>query len=259
MNASPTPAAPADRTRWLVIGALIGLAVAIVASPAFPERTSIAVDDGTSAAEHTISVAATGRVTVRPDVADVRIGVSVTRETATEARDVGAGQMAQVVAAIKAAGVADRDLQTSFLSLQPVYDYSVSGSAPRLTGYQMTNIVTATVRDVETVAAVIDDATRAGATTIDSISFRIDDPTGPENEARKLAMAEAKRRAEALAAEANVRVVGVVSIAESSGNVTPPVYYEKAMTGDASLGGATNIQVGTNEVTLSVSVVYLID
>lgn len=245
------------RARWLGVGALIAIAVAIVVGPSLGSRTIRAVDPGAAGAgEHVISVGATGTVSLAPDVCDIRIGVSITRETAAAARTEAASVMAKVIAALKAAGVADADLQTNELSLQPVYDYSVPGAAPRLTGYQMTNVVGVTTRAFDSIATVVDDAVAAGATTIDSIAFRIEDPTKAEDQARELAMADAKRRAEALASQAGVRIVGVASVVENTALPTPPIAY-RANALDA--GGSTPIQAGSNDVTVTVSVTYVIE
>jgi uncharacterized protein YggE len=247
------------RARWLGTGALATLLVVAAATPAFVGSNARAVDPTTTPPEHTISVSSVGRVTVTPDVADVRIGVMLTRPTATGARDAAAAAMAKVVAALKAAGVADRDIQTGYLSLQPVYDYSKNGAAPTLTGYQMSNSVTATVRDIATVAQVVDSAVGAGATTIDGITFRVDDPTKAEDLARTKAMTDARRRADALAAAAGVSIAGVAQVSESQAS-TPPVYFPSAGGAKDAMAAAvpTPVQPGTTDVTLSVSVTYLI-
>ncbi|MBP1706234.1 MAG: hypothetical protein H6Q36_1973, partial [Chloroflexi bacterium] len=77
--------------------------------------------------------------------------MDVTRPKVKDARAVAAAQMNRVIAALKAAGIAEKDIQTANLSLQPVYDYSNSGAAPRLVGYRLTNTVAATVRDLDKV------------------------------------------------------------------------------------------------------------
>jgi uncharacterized protein YggE len=161
-----------------------------------------------------------------------------------------------LAAALKAAGIADRDIQTGYLSLQPVYDYSRNGAAPTLTGYQMSNSVTATVRDIANVARVVDTAVGAGATTIDGIVFRVDDPTKAEDLARTRAMADARRRADALAAAAGVTIADV-SESQSS---TPPIAYQSGGGAKDAMAAAvpTPVQPGTTDVTISVSVSYVI-
>jgi len=245
------------RLGWLAAGAFAGLALAVAFGPALAPRPARAVDVATTP-EHTISVSGIGRVTTVPDVADVRVGVMVTRVKVRDAQAVAATAMQAVIAALRKAGIADKDIQTTSLSLQPVYDYSSNGNSPRLTGYQIVNAVQATVRKLDTISDVIDGALAAGATTLDGITFRVDDPSGAEAQAREAAMKNARAKADALAKAAGVSITGVSSISEQSGPVPVPVPYAAA---PAALDKAasTPVQVGTNEVDVSVGVVYLID
>jgi hypothetical protein len=250
---------PTTRPRlgWLAAGAFAGLALAVAFGPALAMRPAQAVDPAT-APEHTISVSGVGRVTTTPDVADVRVGVQITRDRVRDAQAAAATAMQAVIAALKKAGIADKDIQTTSLSLQPVYDYSSNGSTPRLTGYQIVNAVSATVRNLDTISDVIDGALAAGATTLDGITFRVDNPAGAEAQARDAAMKDARAKADALARAAGVSINGVASISEQSGSVpVPQPYFAAAGAKDAA--ASTPVQVGTNEVDVSVSVVYLID
>lgn len=256
MSSRPTVPLPSLRTRWLGTGALAALLVVAAAVPAFGPRGTLAVDPAAGTPEHTISVVGTGTVTVVPDVADLRIGVQVTKPTVKEARDAAASAMTKVVAALRAAGIADRDIQTAILSLQPVYDYGPNGGQAKLTGYQLTNTVAATVRDLARVSDAVDGAMAAGATTMDGITFRLDDQTAAEGQARTAAMAQAKAKAQALASAAGVSIVGVASISEGSSPVMPIAYAGAAK---AAADVATPVQVGTSQIELTVSVVYLID
>jgi uncharacterized protein YggE len=256
---SSTGSTARPRLGWLAVGAFAGLALAVAFGPALAMRPARAVDATTTTPEHTISVSGIGRVTTTPDVADVRVGVQVTRTKVRDAQSAAATAMAAVIAALKSAGVADKDIQTTALSLQPVYDYSNNGNAPRLTGYQIVNAVTATVRKLDTISDVIDGALAAGATTLDGITFRVDDPTSPEAQARDAAMKNARAKADALAKAAGVAITGVSSISEQSGPVPVPMPYFAAGGAKDAAAPSTPVQVGTNEVDVSVSVVYLID
>jgi len=246
------------RLGWLAAGAFAGLALAVAFGPALTLRPARAVDP-TTTPEHTISVSGIGRVTTVPDVADVRVGVMFTRAKVRDAQAAAATAMQAVIAALRKAGIADKDIQTTSLSLQPVYDYSSNGNPPRLTGYQVVNAVQATVRTLDTISDVVDGALAAGATTLDGITFRVDDPAAAEGQARDAAMKDARAKADALAKAAGVSITGVSSISEQSGSVPVPVPY---LTGGAALDKAaasTPVSVGTNEVDVAVSVVYLID
>ncbi len=122
-----------------------------------------------------IVVGGTGRVSVEPDVADLRLGVSVARPTVDTARAVAAETMDAILAAVAAAGVDRRDVRTTLLSVQPRYDYR-ENQPPVLTGYELANVVEVTVRDLARLGDVVDGTLRAGATSMDGLSFRVADP-----------------------------------------------------------------------------------
>ena len=223
----PRSSRPGTRLGLLAVGALAGLVVATAFAPArgaAPVRADSATD------EHTIAVTGTGVVTVKPDVADVRLGVSVQRPTVKEAQADAATAMTAVLTAVKAAGIAERDIQTTAVSLSPVYDYPQNGGQ-KLVGYQFVNSVSVTVRDLSKIAGVIDGAIAAGANTVDGVSFRVEDPQAAEDLARTAAMADAKRRADALASEAGVRITGVATIVETYAPTPMPAVLRRRRAG----------------------------
>ena len=247
---------PGLRVRWAAAGIVAGLLIAILAGPALAPHPISATDPAT-VGEHTISVMGTGRVFLTPDVADLRLGVTTTAKTVEEARAANATSMTAVIAALKGLGIAARDVQTTTLSLGPVYDYSTNTNPPRLTGYTLTNSVAVTIRDLEVAGDVIDGTMAAGATTLDSITFRVADQTTAEKDAREAAMSEAKAKAQTLAAAAGVSIEGVASISETVAPIPYPVYYGAAA-GAALRDAATPVESGTNEVSVTVAVVYVI-
>ena len=166
--------------------------------------------------------------------------------------------MTKIIAALKKLGIADADLQTSGLSLQPVYDYRNNSNPPKLIGYTLSNGVSVTVRDLDKIGDAIDDGLAAGATTLDGVTFRVDDPAKAQEQARKQAMTQAKAIADTLSSGAGVSITGVASISETSGPMPYPIYYDSARAGALAADAATPVNVGTNEVTVTVSVVYLI-
>jgi uncharacterized protein YggE len=241
------------RPGWVALGLVTGLALAVVLGPSLAPRTARAVDD--TEPDRTISVGGTGTVTLVPDVADLHVGVVVQRPRVKDARAAAATAMQGVIKALRAAGVAERDIQTTTLSLQPIYDYRTSGTAPKITGYELRNGVVATVRDLERLADAVDGALGGGGTTLDGITFRVDDPTAAEAQARTQAMKQARTKADALASAAGVAIVGVASISEQSSPTSWPVPYAGAARADEA---STPILPGTSEITVTVSVVYLI-
>jgi uncharacterized protein len=246
------------RTAWLAVGALAGLAAAVAFAPLLTPRAARAVDPtGATAPEHTISVTGSGLVKIAPDVADLSVGVSITRPTVKAARADAATAMTAVIAAIKKLGVADADIQTSGLSLNAVYDYN-NGNKPKITGYQVSNTVTATIRDLDKVSDVVDGAMNAGATDMNGLTFRVNDPAAAQAQARDAAVKDARSKADALAKAAGVAITGVATISESA--TTPqPIYYAERNAAPAADAASTPIQTGTNDVSVDVSIVYLID
>jgi len=246
------PNATSRRTGLLAVGALAGVLVAAIAGPAM----TVSAADENDPPEHTISVDGSGIVKVKPDVADVSLGVTIQRDRAGDASIEAANIMAQVVEALLAAGIAEDDIQTTTLSLDTVYDYDRSPAT--IVGYQATNIVTATLRDVTQVGTVIDAAVDAGATTIGGVSFRVEDSTAIEVQARDAAMADAKAKADQLAAAAGVGITGVVTIVESVSSPPMPLYYAEDSASGAAREADTPVLAGNVEVRVDVAVVYSI-
>jgi uncharacterized protein YggE len=204
--------------------------------------------------EGQIVVSGTGRVSVQPDTADLRLGVSVSRLTVGEARRAAAELMAAVLAAVESAGVDKKDLRTTVLSVQPRYEYR-DNRPPKLAGYDLANLLEVTVRDLAHLGDVIDGSLTAGATSMDSLTFRLADPAPAEREARVLAMAEARSRADVLAETAGVNILGVSSVAEN-GAMPPPHPFAKAERMMLAQDASTPVESGSLELSVRVTVVY---
>jgi uncharacterized protein YggE len=243
------------RLGWLAAGATAGVLSALVIAPALGPAAALAQDTGTATIPHTISVTGTGRVLIAPDVADMTFGVSVRRDRATAASQDAADQMSKVVDALKAAGIAAKDIQTANLSLQPIYDYS--GNNPVLTGYEADNAVAVTLRDLTKAGQTIDAAVNAGANNVSGITFRLDDPSKAEAQAREQAMTDAKGKADSLAAAGNVTITGIQSISETSAPVPYPFPYA-ARGAAADTSATTPVEAGNITSEVTVNVVYLI-
>ena len=205
----------------------------------------------------TITVSGTGRASVQPDLADLRLGVTITAPTVESARSANSSTLAAVIAGLKAIGIEDRDVQTSIVSVSPQYDYSREGAPPRLAGYTFSNLVAAVVRDIERVGEAIDAALNAGATNIDHIAFRVADQSAAERQAREAAVADARVKAETFAAAAGVQLGGVAAIVESGAPIPYPGPVVERMAFAAN-DASTPIEPGANEVTATVTIAYLI-
>jgi uncharacterized protein len=165
----------------------------------------------------------TGSVSVAPDIAIVSIGVVSQAATASEALGANNGDVAKVIETIQATGVKDADIGTSGFSVSPIYESKPlrtmenQDEPPRITGYQVSNEVRVTIRDIANSGAVLDKVVSAGANQIGSIQFDISDRQKPADEALGQAIADAKRQAELMADAAGVRLVRILDINASSG------------------------------------------
>ena len=203
----------------------------------------------TQAAERLVTVTGEATVAAVPDMALIRIGVASQAKTAREASDANAKQMTAVLAAIKGAGIAERDVQTSRLSLQPQYDPNKSGPA-RLLGFQASNQVTVKIRDIDKLAGILDSAIAAGANEMSGIEFIVSEPGKLLDKARDQAIADAFRKAELYARAAGAKVGHVVAIMEE-GSTPPPAYPMQALR-----AGAVPVARGEQTLRAVVTVSY---
>jgi uncharacterized protein YggE len=195
-----------------------------------------------------ITVGGEARVSVPPDLAEVDGGVTSAAKTAREASEANNAAMAKVLAALKAAGIAEKDLQTSRLSLQPQSAPDrASGGPLQIVGYHASNRVSIRVHDVSKVAGVIDTLVGAGANEIGGINFMVSDASKRLDEARTEAIADARRKAEIYAKAAGVTLGAPIDISEGGG--AAPMPFRKM-----AVGMATTAPIAQGEETLQVSV-----
>ena len=193
-----------------------------------------------------ISVTGEATVSVPPDLAQIDAGDTSEAKTAREASDANNAAMAKVLAALKTAGLADKDYQTSRLSLQPQYPPNRSGPAP-IVGYHASNHVTIRLHDVTKIASVIDTLVAAGANDIGGINFTVSQASKLLDDAREQAMADARRKAEIYAKAAGVTLGAPLSIVE--GSTPAPIPYRRMAAGMAAAP-----PVAQGEETLQVTV-----
>ncbi|HZP76916.1 MAG TPA: SIMPL domain-containing protein [Pseudolabrys sp.] len=206
-----------------------------------------------------ITVTGQAETSATPDVASLHAGVTSQGKSAQEASDTNNREMAAVLAALKDAGIAEKDVQTARISLQPLYDTSASsanrGGKQRVIGFQASNQVTVMIRDIAKLATVIDRAIGAGANEINGIQFIVSNPSKALDEARGAAIADAKRKAELYAQAAGVRLGHPVMITED-GASPPPVFMGKAMAARAPIPIAVGEQTLHAAVTVSFQLMH---
>ena len=247
-NDSPLP------SRFRAIPALL-LALALVGATAC-SRPGTANDRSTTGST-LVTVSAYAEASRPPDIATLSTGVVSLAADANGAISRNAEQMARVVAAIKHAGIADKDVQTSGVSLNPDYQY-LSNRPPRIKGYYASNTVNVKVRDIGRLGAILDALVATGANQIQGPSFDIEDKDAVLDEARALALDKARARADGYAKRLGLRVLRVISIDESGGRSAPlPVHARAVMMEQASAGNASApIAAGENVLGLGLDVVY---
>jgi len=254
-------------TRWIataVGGAAIGImavGVALVAgnhqnapgntAAAAPTSTTTDSAPVNTSINRTITVSGEGKVTAKPDQANLSLGVQAQESTATKALAQANTAANHLIAALKAAGIADADIVTSGLQVYPTY----TGNQI-ITGYQASSQVSVTVRNIDKAGPVIDAAAAAAGNhiTIGGVYFSISDPEKIIGAARAAAIDNAKVRAGQYATAAGASVGAVLQISEVS--VSPMPIYAAATASGASKDSYTPIQSGTQDLTVSVTVVY---
>ncbi|ARS28205.1 SIMPL domain-containing protein [Sphingomonas sp. KC8] len=201
-----------------------------------------------------LDIVADGAVTRVPDVATISAGVVSQAATAGAAMADNAKRMAGVVAALKKAGVADRDIQTSVLNLNPQYRYG-ENMPPVITGYQASNQVSVRFRDVKRSGAILDALVAQGANQINGPSFSVDQPEAALDEARTAAIRTARSRATLYAAAAGLKVKRILAISEQGGNYQPPMPMP-VMAMRAEKAADTAVEAGEQKLSVSVTVSF---
>ena len=202
-------------------------------------------------------VSATGEAAQAPDEASVSAGVVTEGKTAGEAMSANARLMSSAFSALKEAGIKDRDIQTSQMSLQPQYDYQ-NRQKPRITGYQARNTVSARTDDLENVGPMLDALVSAGINSINGVNFGIKDSKAAREKARLEAIAQARKKAESMADAAGVKLGKILEIRESSGGYNPPQPMMMRAMAD-SAGAPTPIAAGEQTLSVTVSMTYALD
>ncbi|HEX8308894.1 MAG TPA: SIMPL domain-containing protein [Allosphingosinicella sp.] len=202
-----------------------------------------------------LDVVATGEVARVPDVARITAGVVTVAPTATAALAQNATQMASVRAALKRAGIADRDIQTSSINLYPDYRQDQQGNNPQIVGYRASNDVSIRFRDIAATGRILDVLVAQGANQINGPMLSIDKPEAALDEARTQALANARARAQLYARALGKRVGRILSISEAGANYAPPmVMMRQAAVGRAA--DSTSVDPGEQSVAVSLSVSF---
>lgn len=209
--------------------------------------------------DNTISMSGYAEQKVVPDTATLSIGVVTQAATAKEASDENTAIMSAVMAELKAMGLQDKEIQTSYVSVYPVYNYTTTQT---ITGYSASNSVQVTTKKLDNLSQIIDRSTAAGANQIGGISFSVSNDMQKQirEDLINQAVSDASSKSDALAKSLGVEITGVKtsSISENSDS---RVYYEyaKPMADTASGAASTPVQPGESTVSMSIQVTYYIE
>jgi len=240
-----------QEARAVAVLALAGLmALPMVATPAGAQTATegqIRMEQGQ------ITVQGEGRVENAPDMAVITLGVTTPGDSAAVALAANSAAIAQVLANLKAAGVADRDIQTTGLSISPDWQSDSFKSSSRIAGYIASNMVTVRVRALDTLGATLDAAVKDGANTLNGVEFALLDPAPALAEARRRAVADALAKAGLLAEAAGVKLGSIRAIHEGGG-AQPPMPMMR-MSADQAMG-AVPVAAGALTTSAMVTIVW---
>ena len=237
--------------------AILGAAVIGLSAPAaLAQSTSAApMQVHAMAARPALNLSAHGEVKVAPDMATITFGVMTEAPTAQAAMADNARRMTEVFAALRRAGIEERDIQTSGLTLSAQYDYQ-QNEPPRLRGYQASNRVTVSIMDLTEVGTVADAVVAAGVNQIDGIGFGLRDPGAAEDQARVLAVRALQDKARLYARALGVELGGIRSLNEGGGYSPPPPMPVFAMARMEMADASTPVAAGQLTVRIDITGTY---
>jgi len=233
---------------------MLALMISAAAMTAAPATAQDAVAVVRPVAGTRLDISATGSVSRVPDLAIISAGVVTKSPTASGAIADNAARMERVRAALKRAGIADRDIQTSSINLNPDYRYD-NNQPPVLTGYQASNSVSIKFRDIRNTGKILDALVAQGANQINGPSLTIDKPEAAYDEARTKALAAGRARADLYARSLGMRVTRLLSVSEGGTNMPRPPYPMAMMAQAERSDAKTAIEPGSQdlEITLAMS------
>ena len=224
--------------------ASIFLSLALVANPVFADEVKM---------NRIMSLTGHGEVRAVPDLAVVSMGVLSSADSARKALDANTKAMTELMATLSAANIGSKDIATSNFTVSPRYDYGQNnGQPPKLVGYDVSNNVTVTVHKLEAIGGILDKAVSSGSNQINGISFSISKPEAAMDEARKLAVQDARHKAELYAAATSTTLGNVIAIAEGGPVYQPPMQVQ--MSARKMSADAANVPISQGEQVLSIDV-----
>ena len=224
------------------------------------------VSSVTTSKSDAFSVTGEGKVEATPDSATVRLGVVAQAATSEAAKEALNGEINKVIEAVKALGVAEDRIKTENFNIYPEYGDvrplpaagipdQLGSDNNRITSYNANTNISIEVETADLANKIVDAGTAAGANQVGGVDFQVKNKDEALNKAREMAVADAKKKAEDAARIAGFNLGKIINYSEGQGEGYPPVMAMKAED-SRSVGNPTNIQPGTNEIVMSVTLSY---
>lgn len=259
MSANARSRSPLSLTRLLAALGMVTLllmASMVAWSPVSAQSTPVPAEN-----LRTITVQGTGIVSTTPDTASVTLAVRQTNESLKAAQDEVSGRAARLTQMAIDNGIAEEDIKTSNYSINPIPEYDRNGNYEGISGYEVSLSLAITVRDLDALGTILDQAVEAGANDIWGISMFVDDTTEAANQARAAAMADARARAEELARAEGLLISGVFSIVETTAPAPPAERMYDMGEADVAAEAVSSVPIspGSTQLRVQVIVVYIIE
>lgn len=205
--------------------------------------------------KNTISVSGEGKVYTKPDIAMVSLSVVSEGKRIVDVQDSNTRKINQVIKFIKELGVEEKDIKTAGYNLYPIYNYEER--TPRIIGYGITQTLEVKIRNLDKAGDILEGVVINGANQISSLYFQVDKDEESKERARKLAIDDAKKKAEKLASQLGIKLIKISGYSESGGPY--PIYRGLELKEGIGGGEAPQIQVGESEIVVNVTLTYEID
>jgi uncharacterized protein YggE len=200
-----------------------------------------------------ISFTGEGKIYTKPDIAFVDASVVTQGEQIKDVQDTNTNKMNKVINFLKSSGVDEKDIKTTNYNLYPQYTYE-NNKIPQIMGYQINQTLNIKIRNLDKVGAILEGGVNVGINQVDSLYFGFENDEQLKEQARKIAIDDAKKKAEVLASQLGVKLIKITGFSDNTISYPTPIYDAKAISGG---GGTTpSIQTGQNEITVDITITY---
>ncbi len=208
---------------------------------------------------NTVSFSGEGKILAKPDIAIIDLSVITQDATSKGAQNENSAKTQKITNFLKAQKIAEKDIKTTSYNIYPQYKYPRNDS-PEISGYQVSETIEVKIRNLEQTSTIVDGAVTAGANQVNGPNFQIENPEKLKDQARSLAITDAKSKASALRGQLGISLGKIVNFSENTGGY--PIIYEKAMPLGLGGGGVVPpspaLSTGENEITVDVTLTYQI-